>query len=154
MKAKIVMVSLMAAMIWTTLPCVFSWAQDERTFDTPAFEVNHKALVPLRALIEWFGGSVECEDSQITVFYGQQRFELQVGKSTATINEQIMTLSIPPRIINGLTYVHARFLAETFGWRVEYDPVGLHVLISTVSKIALFQVKQLVQKKRIARKEV
>ncbi len=49
--------------------------------------------------------------------------KLQIGNSNAIVNGVVVSLDAPPVIINNRTLVPLRFISESFGANVEWDPV-------------------------------
>jgi hypothetical protein len=124
-------------------------AAEERKFSTPAYEISHYALVPLRAITEWLGATVEYDSGHIVVALADRRVELDIGKKSATINGESTELPVAPRLIKGTAYVPVRMLAEGLGAQVEYERAGPTVIIRRAEQVARFAVKPYrVQKKR------
>jgi hypothetical protein len=80
-------------------------------------------LVPLRFISEAFGASVDWNDALkvITINYRTLAIQLQVGSTVAVVDNSIVKLDAPPKIINGRTLVPIRFISETFGATVDWD---------------------------------
>jgi len=80
-------------------------------------------LVPLRFISEAFGASVDWNDALkvITINYRTLTIQLQVGSTVAVVDNSIVKLDAPPKIINGRTLVPIRFISETFGATVDWD---------------------------------
>jgi len=91
---------------------------------------NGSTLVPLRAIFEAMGATVDYANGNITAKKGDTIVKLTVGKTTATVNGKSVTLSVPSQIINGSTLVPLRFIGEAFGNKVDWDAKTLTVTIS------------------------
>jgi len=102
-------------------------------FDQSAIIKNGSTLVPLRGVFEGLGAKVEWNNATQTVTgtKGSTVIKLTVGKSTATVNGKIVTLSAKAEIINGSTMVPLRFIAEALGAKVEWDAGSYTALISS-----------------------
>lgn len=89
-------------------------------------------LVPLRSIFEALGATVEWDGATKTVTgtKGSTVVELQIDNNNAIINGNSVTLDVPAAIINGSTMVPVRFVAESFGAKVEWDDKTKSVLIN------------------------
>ncbi len=99
--------------------------------------VNGRTLVPLRAIFEALGASVEwnAADQSITATKEGQVLTLTVGSSTALNNGTTVQLDTPPQIIDGRTLVPLRFVSENMGAEVGWD-ASTHQ-VSVVSQAAV-----------------
>jgi hypothetical protein len=62
---------------------------------------------------------------------------LQVGNTNAIVNDKTVKLDAAPKIVNGRTLVPIRFVAESFGATVTWDPIFKLVII-TLDKNQIF----------------
>jgi hypothetical protein len=98
------------------------------TLDSPPVIVEGRTLVPIRAVIEKFGGSISWEggERKVTIFLGNKTIEMWIDKPQARVNG-VMTLIDPnnskvtPKIINGRTMLPVRFVSEQLGAKVDWD---------------------------------
>ena len=96
-------------------------------------------LVPIGVISDYLGGTSEwdSETQTATVENGDVRIVLTIGSSTATVNGEKKTLTLTPRIVTvndqggGRTMVPLRFIAEAFGYDVDWDKDTRTALIST-----------------------
>ena len=104
-----------------------------KTIDSPATIVNGRTLVPLRAIFEALGASLQWDPAtqSITATRGDQTLKLVVGSNTALNNNSPVQLDTPPQIINGFTMVPLRFVGESLGEQVGWDASTRQVSIST-----------------------
>jgi len=79
--------------------------------------------------------------------------KLQVGNSNAIVNGSVVSLDAPPVIINNRTLVPLRFISESFGAKVEWDPVlrivdvsfnGVEIRLQIDNKLASVNGKKVV----------
>ncbi|MCD6427549.1 MAG: hypothetical protein J7L03_05600 [Caldisericaceae bacterium] len=91
--------------------------------DAPPVLVNNRTMVPLRFIAEAFGAKVEWNPVFKLVFItlGEKEIILQVGTPYASVNNKMVNLDAPPKIIKNHTMVPLRFIAEVFGASVEWD---------------------------------
>lgn len=96
---------------------------------------NGRTLVPLRAIFEGLGATVEwnSNDNSITATKGSQTLRLTVGNTTAYNNGSQVTLEVPPMIVGGRTLVPLRFVSENLGAEVKWD--GNTRQISIISSV-------------------
>jgi hypothetical protein len=91
--------------------------------DVPAQNINGRVLVPVRAIFEALGATVEFDSVTSTVIgkKGNITVQLPINSKIATKNGQRMNLDVPATIIEGRTMVPARFIAESLGEEVNWD---------------------------------
>lgn len=84
---------------------------------------NDRTLVPVRAIIETMGGSVNWDEETQTALLelGGDIITLTLGSQTAFFNETSHTLDVTPVSINDRTMLPIRFIAESFQFDVEWD---------------------------------
>lgn len=114
-------------------------------FDVPPTNVNGRILVPLRTIFEALGASVNWsgEKHEISATRDNTSIILYMDKTTAWINNQPITLDVPPKNINGRTMVPTRFIAESLGAAVEWDNSTSTVQIITSSQADTSIINQL-----------
>ena len=85
--------------------------------------VNNRTLFPVRAVVEAMGGTVEWNgDTQtVTLKCGENEIRLVIDDSTAYLNGLANTLDTAPTIINDRTMLPIRFIAESFGYNVDWE---------------------------------
>ncbi len=84
---------------------------------------NERTLVPIRAVIEAFGGTVGWDgatNSAILEMNGDT-VRLVLDSTTAYLNDEPCTLDVAPVAINERTMLPIRFVAESFGLGVAWD---------------------------------
>jgi len=93
------------------------------SFDQPPIIQNGRTLVPLRAIFEALGATVDYEQSTQTLTAVRENVTviMQIGNSVFTVNGNQKTLDVAPQIIGGRTLVPARAIAESFGAEVAWD---------------------------------
>jgi len=106
------------------------------SFDVPPVNVEGRILVPLRAIFEALGASVEwnSEEQQISAYKDDITIILSIDNKVALVNGQPITLDVAPKNINGRTMVPTRFIAESLGAEVKWDDSTSSVQIFTISQ--------------------
>ncbi|MEK0316881.1 copper amine oxidase N-terminal domain-containing protein [Cohnella sp. 56] len=82
---------------------------------------NKRAMVPLRVIGENLGASVEWSNSTVIVAKDGMKATLSLDSSTAEKNGEKMPLDVKPYIKDSRIFVPLRFIAETFGCKVNYS---------------------------------
>lgn len=94
-----------------------------------------RAMVPLRVIVEAFGATVEYRyisfgDERVSIIFKLKRIDLRIGSNIAYVEGLPVKLDAPPVIINGRTFVPIRFIMETFGAKVDWDPFSSEITIT------------------------
>ncbi len=102
------------------------------TSDQPPTRIEGRVMVPFRVLFNALGGSVDWngETKTVTGRLKDTTVTLQVETDLAVVNQQIITLDVGARLINGRTMVPLRFVSENLGAGVHYDDQSGTVRIS------------------------
>lgn len=95
--------------------------------------VNNRTLLPMRAIFEAMGAEVKWDAKNNTAIgvRGNDTIKLKIGNRTATINGKTVMIDVPATAVNGRTLVPTRFIAESLGAEVNWDPATRAVIIST-----------------------
>jgi len=93
--------------------------------------VNGRLLVPMRAVSEMMGGTVDYEPSTQTITgkRGDITFTLKIGSNTMDRSGVSITLDVPPQIMNGRALVPLRAIAECFDADVSWNAAGSIAII-------------------------
>ncbi len=96
--------------------------------DTKPVIENSRTLVPIRAIVESLGGSIEWEEKErkVTIMFANKTIELWIGKSIAKVNGVDTPIDsanpkVVPVIINSRTMLPLRFIAENLGCKVNWE---------------------------------
>ncbi len=81
-------------------------------------------LVPIRAIVEALGGSTAWDASSATIVIKLDTTSiiLSIGSTTALVNGKNRPLTVPASIVASRTMVPLRFVAESLGCTVTWDP--------------------------------
>lgn len=92
-------------------------------YGTAPVIVEGRTLLPVRAVVEEMGGSVDwnSEERKVTLTKDDDVIVLTIDSKDALYNEQTSELDSAPVIINNRTMLPIRFIAESFGFDVEWN---------------------------------
>ena len=104
----------------------------ELSFDQPPIIENGRTLVPLRAIFEALGATVDWNPSTqtVTAVKDDITVTLKIGSDVLVRNGENIKLDVPAKIAGGRTLVPARAVAESFGAEVEWEPEARTVIIT------------------------
>ncbi len=93
--------------------------------DQPPVLINNRAFVPMRAIMEELGLEVswDAKTKTVTGTNDTISISLTIGQKYAVVNGETVPLDAPAQSVNNRTLVPARFLAESLGYTVNWDPV-------------------------------
>ena len=91
--------------------------------DTSPVVVDGRTLVPVRAIVESFGGNVNWNSSSrtVTLSLNQDEINMAIESNTAYLNNTPYTLDVAPTVINERTMLPIRFIAEGFNLGVAWN---------------------------------
>lgn len=103
-----------------------------------------RTLVPLRAIFEALGATVDWDQSTKTVIgtQGNRVIKLQIDNKIAKVDGKDVVLDVPGTIINGSTFVPVRFIAESLGAKVDWDTNTNTVIVN--NNIKMYKVTRVV----------
>ncbi len=92
-------------------------------FDVQPQIINDRTMVPLRAIFEALGATVEWNSDMQTVTSSKENttISLMINDSTMYVNGTAITLDSPACIIDDRTLVPVRAISEAFGANVTWD---------------------------------
>ena len=103
-----------------------------QALDVPAQIIESRTMVPLRAIFEALGASVEWDDATKTVtsVKGDTTVKLTIGQASINVNGEDKALDVPAQIVDSRTLVPVRAIAESFGCDVAWDDATKTVTIT------------------------
>ena len=101
-------------------------------FDVQPQLINSRTMVPLRAIFEALGATVNCNDDTQTVTSSKDNtsISLTINSSTMYVNGSSITLDSPACIIDGRTLVPVRAISEAYGVNVEWQQATQTVVLT------------------------
>jgi Copper amine oxidase N-terminal domain/Bacterial Ig domain len=81
-----------------------------------------RIFVPLRGIFERLGATVVYQTGTINATKGATTVSLHIGSTQATVNGQPQILDVAPFIVGATTYVPLRFVSQSLGASVDWNP--------------------------------
>ncbi|MBR0366154.1 MAG: haloacid dehalogenase-like hydrolase, partial [Clostridia bacterium] len=110
--------------------------------DTKPFIEDGRTLVPMRAIFEALGATVEWDDSTKTVTSHDKNntttVTMQIGGDTVKINDTDVKCDVPAKIIDGRTVVPVRVISEGMNCDVSWSAETQTVTITSRTELALW----------------
>lgn len=93
--------------------------------------INNQILVPLRAISDRLGASIEYNpvSHTITASRGNRMVDLAVHSTVALVNGETRYLEVAPTVIHGRVMVPLRFLVESLGVEAKWSADGQELAI-------------------------
>jgi uncharacterized protein YjdB len=93
---------------------------------------NSRTMLPIRAIAEALGGTVDWNNSEqkVTLQLGSQSVEMVIGNRDITVNGVRKTMDVAPYIENSRTFLPIRFVSENLGASVEWINESRQVVVT------------------------
>ncbi|MBQ3427947.1 MAG: haloacid dehalogenase-like hydrolase [Clostridia bacterium] len=105
--------------------------------DTKPFIEDGRTLVPMRAVFEALGASVDWDDETKTVTSHDKSntatIKIQVGSDTVKINDSDVKVDVPAKIVDGRTVVPLRVVAEGLSCDVNWTAETRTVTVTSAT---------------------
>lgn len=113
----------LASILALAIAAVPRIAVNERPLDVAPIVQQGRVLVPMRAIFEALGTQLHYDATtrSIAADGGGHFVHLQIGSTDAIVDNRVVKLDVPARIVGSSTYVPMRFVAQSFGATVGYD---------------------------------
>ena len=115
------------------------------SFDQAPVIKNGRTLVPIRAVLESLGATVDWIEETRTVITtkGNVTISLQIDSTLAKVDEQKVVLDVPATIVGNRTLIPLRFISESFGlevgWNEASRQISLITSMTTKSETVVFE---------------
>lgn len=115
----------------------------ELSFEVPPIIENDRTLVPLRAIFEAMGATVQWNQltQTVTATKGSKTVVLPLNSTKPTINGVVYPLETVAKVINNRTLAPLRFVGEAFDGTVNWNEATRTIYIISSSQTE-YQVKQ------------
>lgn len=103
-------------------------------FDVHPQIINNRTMVPVRAIFEALGASVEWnqETQTVTAIKGGTTVKLTIDSDTMYVNDTVTAIDSPACIIDDRTLVPVRAVSEAFNIKAEWDENTRTVTLTSV----------------------
>ncbi len=103
-----------------------------QAFDPAPVNIDGRILVPMRAFFEALGADVTWDNETRTAIGRHNGIEIRIpiDSTEPTINGIINTIDVPAKIIDGSTFVPARFIGEALDGDVDWDDETKTVIVT------------------------
>jgi hypothetical protein len=107
------------------------------SFDVPPQTINDRTMVPIRAIFEVMGATVNWDNATQTAICTKDNtvVKMTLDSKTEYINDVPYEMDVAPVIVDNRTLAPARYVAEAFGYFVNWDGNTKSVLINKTSTI-------------------
>jgi len=104
---------------------------ETKFWDAAPYIKNGRTMVPIRYLAEAIGFDVDWDfsdpNNQLVLIYKPNNHQVPyilfvIGQPIAMYNGQLIALDVAPEILNDRTMVPLRFVVETMGYTVNWQP--------------------------------
>ena len=111
---------------------------EELSRDPAPRTVDNRVLVPVVRIYAALGISVARDGATLIASAPSKRIAITVGSSRASVDTRTIVMDSPAVEIDGATYVSLRFVADSLGAQVSYDPKAerIEVVSSVVGRTA------------------
>ena len=106
--------------------------------DTRPFIEDGRTLVPMRAIFEALGATVQWDDATKTVTSKSDNgnIELTVGSDTIKIDDAVTKVDVPAKIVEGRTVVPVRVISEGLNCKVTWSEETQTVTVSRYNPLS------------------
>lgn len=90
------------------------------SFDVPPQIINDRTMVPMRAIFEALGATVDWSSDTKTITAKKENTTVitSIGNKTISVNNSLSEIDVAPCIIDDRTLVPVRFISEALGCNV------------------------------------
>lgn len=128
---KIISLFLTMALAISSMICVSAANEEIKVyleenkiaFDVPPQTINNRTMVPIRAIFEAMGATVTWDDvaKVATAEKSGKIVQMVLNSTTMLVNGEPSSMDVAPVIVNGRTLAPARYVAEAFGYEVNWN---------------------------------
>ncbi|MBT9173013.1 MAG: Tungstate-binding protein TupA [Syntrophomonadaceae bacterium] len=106
------------------------------TMDVKPIRENNTVLLPLRAVLSELGAEAawDAGNRRVNIRRGRTDLTLTIGSTAVLKNGAQMSVAVPPRIVNGRTFVPLRFVIDAVGAQAVWRERDLTVAITSPPK--------------------
>jgi hypothetical protein len=140
-KKLTLLLSAMLALL--TLPALGFAAENQVVIDNGQLN-NNRVLIPLRAVSENMGTTVEWdrEPKTIKITNKDTQMLLAVNSKRVLVNQSKIDLDVPAELIKGTTYVPLRFVSQTLEANIDWNPKVKQATITLKGKSIVVKIEK------------
>lgn len=134
---KTVLTFLAAALLTVSASAVNLYVDTAKIdTDVPPVVIDGRTLVPVRAIFEALGATVEWdqETQTATGVKGDTTIVITIDDTTAYVNDEAKTLDVPAQLVSNRTMVPARFISEALACDVTWDQATQTAAVANETK--------------------
>ena len=114
---------------------VYSQNGSMKVMDAAPYIKNERTYVPVRYLAYMLGvteDNIKYDEATktVTITKGSDEVQLVIGSTNIMVNGEAKTMDVAPEITNDRTMLPARFVAESLGYTVGWNPATQSVVLS------------------------
>ncbi|HTG69507.1 MAG TPA: stalk domain-containing protein [Candidatus Udaeobacter sp.] len=113
-----------------TAPPLTMYIDGTKLATTP-FVKEGTVFIPIRAALEHMGANVIFSEKKIIVKRAETEIIMEPGQRRVSINGESVSVTTPPIVIKGSTFVPLRFFGNALGYEVLYQPSAKRVVLHT-----------------------
>lgn len=100
-------------------------------FDVAPTTINDRTMVPLRAIFETLGATVDWDENTQTIIAKKMdtTIKITVDSDKMNVNGKSIALDSPATVVDGRTLVPVRAISESFGIGVNWDELNSRVIL-------------------------
>ncbi len=104
----------------------------ELDFEASPVMIKNEPYIPVKPVLEAMGWKIGWDSKNKTVSAVKQDniLLLKIGKTDAVLNGNSIPVGSPPAILNGISYVSSRFIAQEFGTKVRWNKKDNLIIVS------------------------
>ncbi len=102
--------------------------------DVPPVIKEGRTLIPVRAIAEALGATVQWDEKEraVIITKGDITIQIQVDSRVMVVNGKRMELDVPAKNISNRVFVPLRFISQALQAKVDYYPEGQIVVVNRV----------------------
>lgn len=138
-RTPLLLLTLLCSLIFS-VPCFASTIElslNGKQLESPVAPIieNGTTLVPLRLISENLNATVSYDNKSkvISITSNDTSIRLTLEKTEATVNEDVISLTIAPISINGTTMVPLRFIGENLDCKISWDAKNQLITITSLN---------------------
>ena len=140
MKFKNIFVSLILSAVFCTNAFAYEGVNlningKDITSEVAPRLINERTMVPVRAILEEIGASVNWNEEQrtVTAEKGNIKFSMALDEDFYTVNGKVVSMDSKAVVVKNRILVPARYVAQAFGLKVEWNSDEKTVYINEVN---------------------